>query len=318
MLISVNEALENEEWYPCDRNFNKFKVVSFNEINLDGLEVNSFIVESAAKEGWTFRLLKLDIVPVVSVCFHNSSSISKKISICDSDGNSYSARYDPPSYEPSGNYDILFLHKYDFSIKIPNCKCQASLLFHLPSSEDYTIIHKEPYIPLYKHTLNNELNNEIDLIEAVQSGSWYRCEFKQYPELDIRMQIISLEMSPLSQVVEATKDSQFYYTGYYNLDDCEFKTLKIKIVNNSKGDNDELGHFLSSRLMLLDDTGLYYSATGSAGGFYIYYTTSILGVNRLFQPLTPKIVYDVDVVFLVAKKLSLISLGLKDGTVIKI
>lgn len=327
MQISIKEALENECWhdfYNKDGNQGpyKFRLTSFNKIDLGDHNIDTVFGDGDKKEFCEFWLLKLDIVPLVSNCFQTSANISNDISISDSNGNTYTAGYDKPSFDDPSICEAMSLHKYNFSIKIPNCKFQASLLFRLPKSEYYFINYNETPKLWYKNENKYDKtkhNNEVSIIDAVESDCWYSCQFSNSPDLDIRIQFIGFDQLPLSQALDATKDDKPFYCGYYNLEDCEFISLAIKAVNYSKGDNNEVGGYLLGRLILIDDASLYYAASGTAGGsFNIDFTSEILADHALMQPLTPKIVYDANVVFLVAKNISSLSLGLRYGTLSKI
>lgn len=318
MQIAINEARDDDNWYNLfnkdgNQGPSKFKLSSFSKINIYDLKLNDFVSNRHVKDNWSFWLLKLDIIPLVSCSFLTSSNISDDISISDNNGHTYFAYDDTPSFGETGICEMLSLHRYNHSIKIPNCKYQASLLFHLPDCYDSFMINyndtpKSWYKPKIEH------RNEIALLDAIKSSSWYSCKFKDSTDIDIRIQFIGFDLLPLSQAFEALKEDNPFYCGYYNLEDCEFKTLVIKAANYSKRDNNKVGDYLLDRLILLDNNGLYYAAIGSAGSFSIDFTSNISGSNVLSQPLTPKIVYNAPIVYLLAKDVSSLSIGLRYGT----
>jgi hypothetical protein len=322
MQLSINEGLKSDNWhnfYNKDGNQGpyKFRLTSFSKIDLSDYKSDAILENRDKKDNWSFWLLRLDLVPLVSNCFLALSTIAEDISICDNNGNFYNACYKKPSSRAPGICEALSLHKYDYSIRIPNCEYKASLLFHLPNStDDYIVNYTDAPNAWYKTKV--EHNNEIPLDEAIDSSSWYKCKFKDSPDLDIRVRFSGFDLLPLSQAFETTNGDSPFYRGYYNLEDSEFKIISLQVINISKRDNNDVGGYLLGRLILLDNAGLCYAASGAAGSFAIDFTSRILDINVLSQPLTPKITYDAKLVYLVAKNISPLSLGLRYGTLERI
>ncbi len=316
MILPLKDTPHNTNvWYDFYNKDGNQGPYRFRFISLIKLDLNDFKSGhiSIGKDNMSFWLVKLEIIPLFSNCFYTASAISDDFFISDSNGNTYNAVNMKPSYDEPGICEELSLHKYDYSIKVPNCRYNASLLFNLPDSADmnlYINFNDTPK-PWYTNR-KDEHSNEILLDDVIGSGSWYRLKFKDSSDLDIRISVNGFKSLPLSQSFAATKDNVFYQ-GYYNLEDSEFKVLDLKVINNSKRENSEVGNYLLGRLILLDGAGFYYAAQGSAKDFTVDFTSSILNNDVLQQILTPKITYDTSIAFLVKKNISVSSLGLRYG-----